>query len=86
MGWIEKISGDKERVHYISFNADIRSWFVIKVKLSAEHLFNKALEGTEPFNLGEFGEILLSGLGRPSEKIINEVKRLYSIAIPTNST
>jgi len=39
------------------------------------------MEGTESFNLSEFGEILLSGLGKPSQKIIDEVQRLYKICI-----
>ena len=85
MGWIEKVSGEKERFHFISLNTSAKPWFVVKIKQSVQHLFNKAMEGAESFNLSEFGEILLSGLGKPSQKIIDEVQRLYKISIKPNT-
>ncbi len=81
MSFAEKIKSKKNRCYLILHNHRIRGeeFFFLLVDPIKENMFLKMMKGTEPFSLSDYGEIVASGLGKPSAELKAEMKAKYDI-------
>jgi|688.fasta_scaffold973440_1 hypothetical protein len=56
-------------------------YMILQVEKSKHSAFQKKMEGKEPFDATDYGEILYQGLGEPSDELkqlLNEKYGMYS--------
>jgi hypothetical protein len=65
MGFADKIAKQRALVYYIRSTPEdkMASWFFLKLDPIKRNAFDRAMNGTEVFDLKDFGEILHSGYG-----------------------
>ena len=77
----EKVLAEKNRMYYLRFapkDSDPTYYFVL-IDPPKEQAFLDALNGTEVFNLEDYGKIINSGYGEPSAELKQEMKEKYNI-------
>lgn len=80
MNFAAKILKENELVYGLSTVKNGRKlWYIVKIEKAKHEVFKRTLEGTALFNLTDFGEILHSGEGEPSDALKDEMREKYGM-------
>jgi len=82
MSWVAKVASHKERIYFVERQrSGENAFFYIRIELPKEQDFLAALKGQQKFNLSDYGEIIASGFGNPSDEIRKMLKEKYGFDV-----
>lgn len=77
------VMADKSRLYLLRYQpeAGTKIFYFLLVNPLKEKAFLKAMSGTEAFNINEYGKIVASGYGEPSEEVKQQMRDLYDARV-----
>lgn len=83
MSWSSRVLASNVPVYYLRHRQPdgVEAYYFLKVPPAMNAEFRKVLEGTERFMFEDYGEVLASGTGQPSQELLGYMKEHYGVTL-----